>query len=164
LIVVSTEDFLWYVDQALDGMVTIVGGLGDETASSRPDLDGANSPYAILTHCLGVMEFWGGYAVAGRTIDRDREAEFLAEGHVADLMRRTAEARRQVEGDIADLEALAPPRGSPEPGDEKDLPIWRTQGGVLLHILEELYQHLGQMELSRDTLLAANSTGEASDP
>jgi hypothetical protein len=161
LIVISTEDFLWYVDLALDGMVTIAGELGDETASSRPELDGANSPYAILTHCLGVMEYWGGYAVAGRTIDRDRDAEFLAEGHVADLIRRTAEARRQLEDDIADLEPLAVPRGTPDP-DDTELPVGRTQGGVLVHILEELFQHLGQMELSRD-ILATDPTGEPSD-
>src|SRR3974390_2048205 len=29
-----------------------------------------------------------------------------------------------------------------------------TKGAVLLHILEELYQHLGQMELTRDVLRA----------
>jgi hypothetical protein len=33
-----------------------------------------------------------------------------------------------------------------------DLP-YATKGGVLVHILEELYQHLGQMELTRDVLL-----------
>jgi hypothetical protein len=159
LIVISTEDFLWYIDQALDAMVTIVGELGDERASRRPALEGANSPYAILTHCLGVMEDWGGDMVAGRPIERDREAEFRAEGSVADLAEATAAARRQLELDMTDLEPLAAPRGIPDPGD-LETPMGTTQGGVLLHIFEELLQHLGQMEISRD-ILVAGGTGAA---
>ena len=76
MISVSTSDFLWFVDHALDEMVGILRGLGDDLANRRPDLDGANSPYAILTHCLGVMEYWGGWMIAGREIERDRDAEF----------------------------------------------------------------------------------------
>ena len=63
-----------YVDRAVEAMADIVGDLGDDLANARPGLPGANSPYAILRHCLGVMEFWGGQVVAGRTVDRDREA------------------------------------------------------------------------------------------
>src|SRR5205807_5775164 len=70
VLVVSDADFLWFVDQALDAMVRIVRELGDD-ANRRPELPGANSPYAILYHSLGVMEYWGGAMVAGRTIERD---------------------------------------------------------------------------------------------
>ena len=38
---VSEDDYLWYVDLALDEMVAIVSGLGDGTANRRPDLAGA---------------------------------------------------------------------------------------------------------------------------
>ena len=70
--------------------------------------------------------------------------------------------RRQLDADIADLEPLAPPRGRPEPEDA-DLPLARTQGGVLVHIYEELAQHRGQMEVTRDVLRAtwARSSGSA---
>jgi hypothetical protein len=37
---------------------------------------------------------------------------------------------------------------------DRDRPDGRTNGGVLLHVLEELFQHLGQLELTRDVLLA----------
>jgi len=77
---ISTEDYLWFVDHALDAMVRIVTELGDDDANRRPGLPGANSPYAILAHCVGVMEFWGGAMVAGRTVVRDRDAEFRARG------------------------------------------------------------------------------------
>ena len=150
---VSEDDYLWYVDLALDEMVAIVSGLGDGTANRRPDLAGANSPYAILTHCLGVLEFWGGLMVAERAITRDREAEFEAQGAVIDLAQRAATARRQLATDISGFDAsAAPPQVLPP--EDADLPYAKTKGGVLLHVLEELLQHLGQMELSRDVLLS----------
>jgi hypothetical protein len=150
---ISTDDYLWYVDAALDSMVEIVTSLGDELANRAPDLPGANSPYAILTHCLGVMAYWGGDVVAGRDIERDRQAEFVATGSVADLVKRTQEARRQFASDVARVEAQAPARGDVRP-DDRVIPIGRTQGGALIHVYEELSQHLGQMEISRDILLS----------
>lgn len=51
--------------------------------SSSTDLPGTNAPYGIVTHCLGVLDYWVGQCVAGRTIQRDREAEFRAQGPVA---------------------------------------------------------------------------------
>jgi uncharacterized damage-inducible protein DinB len=135
-------------------MAAILRQLGDDTANRRPDLEGANSPYAILNHCLGVMEYWGGYMVAGRAIERDRDAEFRAKGPVAELLLRTADARRQLEADLSVAEPMAAPRSAPNPRDA-DLPFGKTQGAVLLHIFEELTQHLGQMQLTRDVLLSA---------
>jgi hypothetical protein len=152
VLAISTSDFLWFVDQALDEMVSIVRELGDDMASTRPDLPGANSPYAILTHCLGVMEFWGGYMVAGRPVERDRDAEFRAEGPVAELVELAAEARRRLEADVAAADPVAAPRHDPVLPEDADTPIGRTQGGVLIHIFRELTQHLGQMQLTRDVL------------
>jgi hypothetical protein len=151
--VISVNDYLYFVDEALDGMIQIVTELGDELANRRPDVPGANSPYAVLAHCLGVMEYWGGHLVAGRAIERDRDAEFRASGPVAPLVDRARRARHQLESDMADLEAYAPPRGVPHPLDA-ELPLARTQGGALVHLYEELAQHLGQMEGYRDVLRA----------
>jgi Protein of unknown function (DUF664) len=153
---ISNEDFLWFVDEALDGMVAIVEGLGDEAANRRPALPGANSPYAILFHCMGVMEYWAGEVVAGRTIERDRAAEFRATGAVGDLVARARRARVQLVEDMAALDAGAPPRRPLAADDpDHDLPIARTQGGALIHIYEELAQHRGQMELTRDVIQSA---------
>lgn len=148
----SNDDFLWFVDQALDEMVAIIRALGDDRANRRPGLVDANSPYVILTHCLGVMEYWGGWMIAGRSIQRDRDAEFRAQGRVDALIDRTAGARQQLAADISAIESAAAPRNPPNPEDA-DLPIGRTQGAVLMHIFEELAQHLGQMQLTRDILL-----------
>lgn len=153
---VTVDDYLWFVDHALDEMIAIVEELGDEHANTSPDLPGANSPYVILTHCLGVMEYWGGRMIAGREITRDRPAEFTASGPVADLVERTRAARLQLATDIDAVAAAAPPRAEPVPG-VVDLPYGRTQGGVLLHIYEELSQHLGHMELTRDIISATTT-------
>jgi Protein of unknown function (DUF664) len=153
----SLDDYLWFVDEALAGMAAIVTELGDDLANRRPDLPGANSPYAILTHCLGVMEWWGGHAVAGRVVERDRDAEFRATGPVAALVARVDDARDRLRADVAALDSAAPLRGTDGlwPGDA-DLPIARTQAGALIHVYEELAQHRGQMEGTRDVLVAGS--------
>ncbi|MGH3783746.1 MAG: DUF664 domain-containing protein [Pseudonocardiaceae bacterium] len=148
---ISIDDFLYYVDDALDAMVRIVSELDDDLANRRPDVLGANSPFAILTHCLGVMEYWGGEVVAGRSIVRDRPAEFQATGRVAELTDRAKRARQQLRADIVTLDPFGPPRSSPHVTDAT-LPLARTQGGALLHIYEELAQHRGQLEITRDVL------------
>ena len=151
LVAVSVADFLWFVDTALNLMALILRGLGNELANRRPELEGANSPFAILTHCLGVMEYWAGATVAGREVERDREAEFTAEGDVEGLLLRTAAARRQLEADISGIDAMSVPLIVYH-DYESFVPYAQSKGAVLLHIMEELFQHLGQMELSRDAL------------
>jgi hypothetical protein len=150
---ISTEDLLWYIDVALDGMVAIVEELGDERANLRPDVPGMNSPYVILYHCLGVMEFWGGHVIAGRAVERDRDAEFVARGPVADLVARARRARSQLAEDLTMLDPPAPRRGTLD-GEDAVRPLGRTQGGAAVHIFEELAQHHGQMEGCRDVLVA----------
>ena len=152
-VALAAEDYLWFVDLALRSMSDIVGELGDDLANRRPSFPGANSPYVILTHCLGVMEYWGGATVAERPIERDRAAEFAAHGPVAPLLARTREAGRRLEDDLAALEAWDEPQNvHRDPGDP--VPYTETKGAVLLHVLEELFQHLGQMEITRDALMA----------
>ena len=152
-VAVSTPDYLWFVELALGEMTRIVGELGDELANQRPSLHGANSAYAILTHCLGVMEYWAGATVAGRSIERDRPAEFTAHGDVASLCRRAEEAARRVRDDVSGADSWAAP-ASVRPHPTRWEPYAETKGAVLLHILEELFQHLGQMEITRDIVLA----------
>ncbi len=149
---ISVGDYLLFLDELLDDMVRIVTELGDELANQRPDVPDGNSPYAILTHCLGVMEYWGGYMVAGRSIQRDRAAEFRAAGPVGELVERTRQARRQLQSDLANLEPYAPPRGHPKHQEDAGLPTNKTQGGALIHAYEDLGRHRGQMEITRDMI------------
>jgi uncharacterized protein DUF664 len=145
------DELISYVERALDEMTVIVTGLGDDAANQRPDLPGANSPYVILRHCLGVMDFWGGHVVAGRAVDRDREAEFRAAGPVAGLLEATDEAKVRFRANAASAEPGAPVRGT-RPGMTPGALEIVSQGSSLLHVLEEVTQHLGQMEITRDLL------------
>ena len=152
LVAMELDDYLWYVDQAIDSMCAIARQLGDDLVNERPDLAGANSAYAIVTHCCGVMADWGGYAIAGHPVERNRSAEFVAVGTVAELMETVAAGRDRLVRDLATLDSLEPPRGEPDPKDA-GLPLARSQGGVAMHIYEELSQHLGHLELTRDIVL-----------
>jgi hypothetical protein len=149
---VARADFLWFADLALRGMARIVADLGDDLANRRPPFPGANSPYVILTHCLGVLEYWAGATIAGRSIERDRAAEFTAGGPVAPLLVRAEKARERMDEDLAGFDTWdAPQSVHRDPNDP--VPYSETKGAVLLHVLEELFQHLGQMEITRDALM-----------
>ncbi len=150
---IALEDVAYYVDHALDAMLEILIVLGDELANDKPALPGANSPFQIVTHSLGVMEFWGGQSVAGRDVHRDRMAEFQATGRVDELVARVADQRARFVADLDSLDSLASPRGPANP-KFADLPLGRSQAGVVLHVVEELYQHLGHLEITRDLLVS----------
>ena len=152
-VAVAASDYLWFVDLALGQMTAIVEELGDELVNRRPPFRDTNSAYVILTHCLGVMEYWGGATVAERPVQRDRAAEFTASGDVAGLLRRTDQGRRRLREDIVGQQAAALPV-SVRRDPEDPVPYTETKGAVLLHVLEELFQHLGQMEITRDSLVA----------
>jgi hypothetical protein len=150
---ISPDGLVGFVDRAVDGMAAIVRDLGDDLANRRPALPGANSPYAILRHCLGVMEFWGGQVVAGREVTRDRAAEFTASGPAAELIAAAEHAKNQFKADVATAQPDALPRRGGHPTKRPDDLELRSQGHALLHVLEEVAQHHGQAEITRDLLL-----------
>ena len=159
---IAPDDFLYFINVALDGMVRIVEELGDERVNLRPDFPGANSPYAILYHCVGCTNFWIGGLIAGRQVTRDRDAEFQAQGTVADIRQAVSGLKNQLQEDITKVEgdqllahpdALMPLQaGTTRQGVRN----WR-QGKALIHAYEELSQHHGQMEITRDILMHPSS-------
>ncbi|KAA9165881.1 DUF664 domain-containing protein [Amycolatopsis acidicola] len=149
----TAEEYLFFADRALDGMAAILEELGDDLVNRRPALPGANSPYVIVHHCVGVLGFWVGRLVAGRPVERDREAEFSATGTVAELLGRLRAAQRQLRDDVAAADPRAPLREE-APAKYAHTPVGRTQGAALQHAYEELAQHHGQLELTRDVLKA----------
>jgi len=155
--VITREQYLYFTGRAVEGMSVIVAGLGDDLANRKPSLEGANSPYALLHHCLGVVSYWAGSLVAGRPVERDRNAEFLAGGPVAPLVRRARAAVTQLAEDVAGADPRAALRGVP-PADLEGPDRELDQGAALLHVYEELAQHHGQMEILRDGILAEFGT------
>ncbi|MEV4314829.1 DinB family protein [Actinocrispum sp. NPDC049592] len=150
---ITREHYLYFTGRALNGMIEIVTGLGDDLANRRPALEGANSPYAVLHHCLGVVTYWVGWLVAGRPVDRDRGAEFEAHGPVDELVGHAREVEALLHTDVSEVDLEAPLHGFPPP-EFGGPDIRLDRGVVLLHVYEELAQHHGQMEIMRDVLLA----------
>lgn len=151
----TSEEFLYFADRALDGMTLIVRELGDELANQRA-YDGANTPFALLNHCLAVVETWVGGFVRGRPVDRDRDSEFTATGDVEPLVRRAWSVRDQLHADVAGADPGAALLTEP-PADFLGPPTSLTQGGALQHVFEELAQHHGQMETLRDVLVRSTA-------
>ena len=155
---ISQEDFLMFINRALDGMLSIVEELGEERANLCPDLLGANSPYAILTHCVGVCDYWIGTLLGKREVFRDRDSEFIASGSVVELHERVVEVKAKLPADIKQVQgektlASAPnSMYNPLPGTDRG--DWR-EGTALIHAYEELAQHHGQMEITRDLLMGS---------
>lgn len=141
----------WYflVDRHLDRMLDIVEELGDDRVNVVPSLPQANSAYQILFHCCGMLEWWTREAALGRPVGRDRDSEFLAEGSLSDLVERVTTVREQLRQDLPSLEVGARLHGDPSE-HYAHTPIGRSVGGVLMHVFEELAQHHGHLELTRD--------------
>lgn len=147
------REFVPFVERAFDGMVAIAVQLGDELVNVNPDLEGANSAYVIITHCIGVTDWWVGLMIAGRPVVRDRDAEFLAEGTVAELREAVSALLDRFQADLAAMLPGSPMRHPERLPDASGARSW-TQDAALIHTLEELAQHHGQLELGRDLLLA----------
>ena len=153
------DEFLPFLDTALDGMLGIAATLGDELVNARPDLPGANTPFAIITHCVGVTDWWIGVMIAGRNVDRDRDSEFNASGTVAELGVAVDALMLRMRADLQQMNPASPLR-RPEllpPGGAAR--TW-TQSAALIHTLEELAQHHGQLEITRDILIEAQSASD----
>ncbi|MFC0453272.1 DinB family protein [Rhodococcus jostii] len=147
----NSDEYLYFLDRAFDGMLAVLGELGDERANQAPPFDGANSPWAITYHCTEVADYWIGHLIGGRESNRDRAAEFTATGTIADLTRVVTELRSRLQNDLELFDPVAPLANTP-PADYEGPSRALTPNGVLLHVLEELAQHHGQVEVSRDAL------------
>jgi Protein of unknown function (DUF664) len=155
---IVADDFLYFMNRALDGMVRVAEELGDERVNLRPDLPGTNSPYVILYHAVCSTHFWCGAILAGRRVTRDRDAEFQATGTVADLRKAVEDLQQQLPKDLEHVQGDRPlihPDGLLPIHVQHGVRDW-SQGKALIHAYEELAQHFGQLEITRDILMRAH--------
>ncbi|MEU7474884.1 DUF664 domain-containing protein [Lentzea sp. NPDC042327] len=144
---ITVEQYLHFTGQALDDMAATVRDLGAERANRTP-IPGVSSPYALLTHCCGVVDYWAGELVTGRPAHRDRDSEFVATGPVEPLLARVGRTKAALERAVRQADFRAPLKAEPDsnflgPG----LPL--DQGAALLHVYEELAQHRGHVDMLR---------------
>ncbi|MFC6712995.1 DinB family protein [Branchiibius cervicis] len=133
-------------------IAVIVTELGDPAVNRRPRLEGANSAYAIVHHCIEMSRWWLGTFGCGLGLPRDRSGEFRASGTADELLDRIAQVRADTAGWMEQITADGitgrDARGTTASVDlETVTPQW-----VVLHVIHELAQHLGQLELTRDVL------------
>jgi len=142
---------LTIVAEILDDIAAALDDCDDATVNARPEVPGVNSVYALVAHLDGVVADWGGNLVAGETLARDRDAEFAAVGTVdqaRDLLSRIRErlpryVHRALTEGIAAPTAIASTRT-----DAAD----SSPEFVVLHLLRELAQHTGQLQVCRDVV------------
>ena len=130
----------------------IVTELGDPAINRRPRLEGANSAYAIVHHCIEMSRWWLGTFGCGLGLPRDRSGEFRASGTADELLDRIAQVRADTAGWMEQITTDGitgrDARGTTASVDlETVTPQW-----VVLHVIHELAQHRGQLELTRDVL------------
>lgn len=147
------DEYLYFLRRAFDGMLGALEELGDDLGSTAPPLPGANSPYAITYHCVAVADYWLGHVIAGRRVDRERPSEFTAKGKVRHLRREVDTLFGRLRADLREAPPSEPARNTPASDFEgPDRPL--SVRGVRLHVLEELAQHHGQIQITRDLLRA----------
>jgi Protein of unknown function (DUF664) len=132
-----------------------IEGLSDDILNRPLPFADANTLAALATHSVGMGEYWVLALVGGRTIARDRPAEFRASGSAPALVRRFGRW-------IVDMRALLdtlpdeqmnrvvdPPASFRGP----ELPEVITVRDCLLHVVEHSATHLGHIQITRDLLL-----------
>jgi Protein of unknown function (DUF664) len=139
-----------YMRRAFGQMLDVADRLGDTRVNDRPLGPDTNAVAALIIHSRAVAEFWIGHVALGRPSDRDRESEFSTTATVAELHVLVEVTLAQLSEDLAAIDEgrTQPDRTGRqffEGGDESD-------GAIVLHVLRELYQHLGHMELAADAL------------
>lgn len=141
-----------YVSHALHQMLAVARRVGDDKVNERPVGEGTNAVAALVIHCCAVTEFWLGHVGCGRPSQRDREGEFSKTATVTELDTMVAATLGQLEHDLAALDAggtsdFSAGRQFLLDGDE-------STASLVVHVVEELFQHLGHAELAADVLLA----------
>lgn len=139
-----------YVRLAFDQMLAVADRLGDGKVNERPLGPDTNAVAAIIIHCCGVSEFWLGHVGLGRDSQRERDAEFERTASVAELRALVGATSRQIGADLAALDVGAT---SPHAAGRQFLTVGdESDASLVLHVIEELFQHLGHCELTADAL------------
>ena len=139
-----------YVRHAFGGMSKVLDRLDDDTVNQKPPGWGTNSVAGLVVHCCELAPSWFAMPGLGRDSTRDREAEFAAAATVAELRQRIATAVDQTSALVEEF--LVGPTVPDHPFRDFMPGEDRTDGALVLHVLEELFQHLGHMEVTADAL------------
>ncbi len=133
-----------FLDFYRETMVMKIEGLDEQQARWTPT-EQANSLLTLLVHLTGVEMGWFQGVIAGRTFERDREAEFKAldaktVSEVVAAYRAECARSNEVLEAVDSLDA-------PCPGEKGYSVRW-----VLAHMLEETARHAGHADITRELI------------
>ena len=151
---VSAPTIDTYLGVAFAGMDRVLDRLNDITVNQRPPGWGTNTVAGLIVHCCELAPSWFATPGLGRATDRDRESEFTTKATIGELRERIAHAAdtaASLAAEFATTERTARDHPLREflPGND------RSDAALLLHVFEELFQHLGHMEVTADALDSA---------
>jgi uncharacterized damage-inducible protein DinB len=140
-----------YVRHAFAQMLEVAARLGDEKANVRPFGPSTNAVAALVVHCCEVTKAWWGHIGLGEPSVRDRETEFSRTATVAELYDMVEETLAAADGYLQRL-------GAGETTDNSNRELLPggdvSDASLVLHVVEEVFQHLGHIELTADALTA----------
>lgn len=129
-----------------------ITGMADEAANWRPLPQGTNSVYAILSHIIGVDDFWVRQVINGEAVfseeavRRDRETEFASSGNLMELVDRWEKAWVETESMLAKLSREQLRESRTIPGRPEFAGI--TVRWIILHLISHYATHLGHVQLT----------------
>lgn len=142
----------WLLDQVCQNLA----GLTEAQLNWRPPTNETNSPYAIASHILGSTRVYALGFGCGRTVARDRPAEFAASGSDAHTL--TAQLRA-LAAEIQEALATLPP-GSLGRRMVPSQELWGTGTPPELSARDAIVEsirhagiHLGELRLTRHLAL-----------
>ncbi|HJX78665.1 mycothiol transferase [Glutamicibacter sp.] len=147
----SNEQILVHlILEKFDRLCATVNDVPDVLINSCLPVEGSNSPVQILVHCCGMMRRWSSTVNLGIKVPRDRDAEFSARMSKPEVLKLALETRAAFAADISFTTMEQAPAVLPS---GREIEYWMaTCKGVLMHVYEELCQHLGHLEITRDFL------------
>jgi hypothetical protein len=146
----DVESIQLYVRHAFGGMERVLDRLDDALVNVKPSDWGTNSAAGLIVHCCELAPSWFEMPGLGRDSARDRDAEFAAQASVAELRDRIAIAVERT--CVLVDEFVGGPTVTDHPFREFMPGSDRSDGALVLHVLEELFQHLGHLEVTADAL------------
>ena len=143
-----------YLRHAFDQLLGVADRLGEPAINARPLGPSTNSVTSLVLHCCGVTEFWLGHVAVGAPSTRDRNSEFTRTASLSELHALVATTIDRATVHLGRIDAG---EGTPEGGrgGQSLLAGGTSDASVVLHVIEELYQHLGHAELAADAILDA---------
>ena len=143
----EVQDYLTELSILKEEIRSAIQGLDDNTANWSPLPKDTNSIYAILCHLTGSESFWVAQVIGGETVNRDREAEFRASGHLSEVFDRWERIGRTNESILSNLgySQLAESRTVNSIAGVETY----TVRHCILHVISHYAIHLGHIQITR---------------